>query len=84
MDFSDNLVGNVKQEHKIEDHIWHNKLEEELPTFFDWIGEYANMYVKTKLKADGIAFFNPTTKEEAEQGIKKVILESSWIVNSIA
>ena len=25
LDWSDNLVGNVKQEHKIEDHLWHQK-----------------------------------------------------------
>ena len=53
LDWSDNLVGNVKQEHKIEDHIWHQKPHETLPTFFNWIGHCTNMYVQTKLNADG-------------------------------
>ena len=80
LDWSDNLVGNVKQEHKIEDHVWHQKPHETLPTFFNWIGHCTNMYVRTKLNADGDAL----DKEKAEQGIKKVMLHNSWLVNSIA
>ena len=80
LDWSDNLVGNVKQEHKIEDHIWHSKPHETLPTFFNWIGHCTNMYVRTKLNADG----DDVDKEKAKQGIKKVMLHNSWLVNSIA
>ena len=38
LDWSDNLVGNVKQEHKIEDHIWHEKPDKNLPSLFNWAG----------------------------------------------
>ena len=80
LDWSDNLVGNVKQEHKIEDYIWHQKPDETLPTLFNWIGHCTNMYVRTKLNADG----DDLDKEKAKQGIKKVMLHNSWLVNSIA
>ena len=80
LDWSNNLVGNVKQEHKIEDHIWHQKPHETLPTLFNWIGHCTNMYVRTKLNADG----DDLDKEKAKQGIKKVMMHNSWLVNSIA
>ena len=47
LDFSNNLVGNVKQEHQIEDHIWNKKPDSELPTVFGWIGNCADTYIKT-------------------------------------
>ena len=65
LDWSDNLVGNVKQEHKIEDHIWQEKPNEHLPSLFNWMGACVNLYVKTKLK-QGDAQDN----EAAERGIK--------------
>ena len=52
LDWSDNLVGNVKQEHKIEDHIWQEKPNEHLPSLFNWMGACVNLYVKTKLKSN--------------------------------
>ena len=77
LDWSDNLVGNVKQEHKIEDHIWQEKPNEHLPSLFNWMGACVNLYVKTKLNADG----DDLDKKAAQQGIKKVMLHNSWIVN---
>ena len=50
LDWSDNLVGNVKQEHKIEQHIWQTKPHENLPSLFNWIGNCTNTYIKTKFK----------------------------------
>ena len=35
LDWSNNLVGNVKQEHKIEDHIWYEKPNKNLPSLFN-------------------------------------------------
>ena len=79
LDWSHNLIGNVKQEHTIEDHIWQNKPDEHLPTFFNWIGHCTNTYIKTKLN-DGAK----VDKAVAKKGIKKVLLHKSWLVNSIA
>jgi hypothetical protein len=79
LDWSDNLVGNVKQEHKIEQHIWQTKPHENLPSLFNWIGICANTYIKTKLN-DG----DKLDREKSKKGIKKILLHNSWIVNSIA
>ena len=46
LDFSDRLVGNVKQEHTIEDHIW----QEGKPSMFQWVGGCASLYVQSLLK----------------------------------
>ena len=45
LDFSDRLVGNVKQEHTIEDHIW----QEGKPSMFHWVGGCASLYVQSLL-----------------------------------
>tara|TARA_R110002073_G_scaffold17137_1_gene64912 strand:- start:231 stop:800 length:570 start_codon:yes stop_codon:yes gene_type:complete len=79
LDWSHNLIGNVKQEHTIENHIWQNKPDEHLPTFFNWIGHCTNTYIKTKLN-DG----DKVDKSVAKKGIKKMLLHKSWLVNSIA
>ena len=79
LDWSHNLIGNVKQEHTIENHIWQNKPDEHLPTFFNWIGHCTNTYIKTKLN-DG----DKIDKDVAKKGIKKMLLHKSWLVNSIA
>ena len=79
LDWSHNLIGNVKQEHTIENHIWQNKPDEHLPTFFNWIGHCVNTYIKTKLN-DG----DKIDKDVAKKGIKKMLLHKSWLVNSIA
>ena len=79
LDWSHNLIGNVKQEHTIENHIWQNKPDEHLPTFFNWVGHCANTYIKTKLN-DG----DKIDKDVAKKGIKKMLLHKSWLVNSIA
>ena len=79
LDWSDNLVGNVKQEHKIEDHIWQEKPNENLPSLFNWMGACVNLYVKTKLQQG-----DEQDSAVAEKGIKKVALHNSWLVNSIA
>jgi hypothetical protein len=79
LDWSHNLIGNVKQEHTIEDHVWQNKPDEHLPTFFNWIGHCTNTYIKTKLN-DG----DKIDKDVAKKGIKKMLLHKSWLVNSIA
>ena len=79
LDFSNNLVGNVKQEHQVEDHIWHKKPDPELPTLFGWVGSCTNAYVKTLSQ---MRRFNPAA--EKEKIVTKVMLNSAWIVNSIA
>mgnify|MGYP001593571940 FL=1 len=79
LDWSHNLIGNVKQEHAIENHIWQNKPDEHLPTFFNWVGHCTNTYIKTKLN-DG----DKVDKAVAKKGIKKMLLHKSWLVNSIA
>ena len=50
LDFSNRLVGNVKQEHIIEDHIWQEKISDEVPSFFQWVGGCVNIYIQTVLK----------------------------------
>jgi len=79
LDWSDNLVGNVKQEHKIEDHVWSEKPNKNLPSMFNWMGSCVNTYVKTKLKQG-----DKEDNDAADRGIKKVLLHNSWLVNSIA
>ena len=79
LDWSDNLVGNVKQEHKIEDHVWSEKPNKNLPSMFNWMGSCVNTYVQTKLKQG-----DKEDNDAANRGIKKVLLHNSWLVNSIA
>ena len=67
LDWSDNLVGNVKQEHKIEQHIWQEKPNEHLPSLFNWMGACVNLYVKTKLQQG-----DEQDSAVAEKGIKKL------------
>ena len=50
LDYSDNLVGNVQQEHRIEDHIWQEKISDEIPSFYLWVGRCVNIYIQTVLK----------------------------------
>ena len=77
--WSDNLVGNVKQEHKIEPHIWQEKIGE-YPSFFNWMASCLNMYMKTYM---GQAVSDEEIKN-VKGDITGVDLHNSWIVNSIA
>ena len=79
LDWSNNLVGNVKQEHKIEPHIWQEKLGE-YPSFFNWMASCLNMYMKTYM---GQAVSDEEIKN-VKGDITGVDLHNSWIVNSIA
>jgi hypothetical protein len=79
LDWSENLVGNVKQEHKIEEHILYGRPDTNLPRFFDWIGQCTNLYMKTMHSCR-----IPPDKESAEKGIDKVMMHNIWLVNSIA
>ncbi len=67
LDWSDNLVGNVKQEHKIEPHIWQEKLGE-YPSFFNWMASCLNMYMKTYM---GQAISNEEIKNVKERYMKR-------------
>jgi len=79
LDWSDGLVGNVKQEHKIEPHVWQEKIGE-YPSFFNWMASCLNMYMKTYM---GQAISNEEIKN-VKGDITGVDLHNSWIVNSIA
>ena len=55
LDHSDELVGNVKQEHKIEEHLWQEKPKGVEQSFFNWVANCSNVYIKTHLKHQGDA-----------------------------
>ena len=85
--YSDNLVGNVKQEHIIEDHIWQEKISDEIPSFFQWVGGCVNIYIQTVLKRNRHGEVNKASEVEKkimEEGIKSLNVLSSWLVNSVA
>ena len=87
LDFSDNLVGNVKQEHRIENHIWQEKISDEIPSFFQWVGGCVNIYIQTVLKRNRYGEVNKADEAEKqimEKGIKSLNVLSSWFVNSVA
>jgi len=86
LDFSDRLVGNVKQEHIIEDHIWQEKISDKIPSFFQWAGGCVNIYIQTVLKRNrqGVHRSSEAEKKIMETGIKSLNVLSSWFVNSIA
>ena len=86
LDFSDRLVGNVKQEHIIEDHIWQEKISDKIPSFFQWVGGCVNIYIQTVLKRNrqGVHRSSEAEKKIMETGIKSLNVLSSWFVNSIA
>ena len=79
LDWSDNLVGNVKQEHKIEEHIWYEKPNKNLPNLFNWAGNCVSMYIKTHLSKG-----DKDDIEMSKKPIKSIQLHNSWLVNSIA
>ena len=87
LDFSNRLVGNVKQEHIIEDHIWQEKISDEVPSFFQWVGGCVNIYIQTVLKKNRhgeVYKATETEKQIMEKGIKTLKVLSSWFVNSVA
>ena len=87
LDFSNRLVGNVKQEHIIEDHIWQEKISDEVPSFFQWVGGCVNIYIQTVLKKnrhEEVYKATETEKQIMEKGIKTLKVLSSWFVNSVA
>ena len=87
LDFSNRLVGNVKQEHIIEDHIWQEKISDEVPSFFQWVGGCVNIYIQTVLKRnrhEEVYKATETEKQIMEKGIKTLKVLSSWFVNSVA
>ena len=87
LDFSNRLVGNVKQEHIIEDHVWREKINDDIPSFFQWVGGCVNIYIQTVLKRNRhgeVNKANETEKQIMEKGIKSLNVLSSWFVNSVA
>ena len=81
LDHSDELIGNVKQEHKIEEHLWQEKPKGVEHSFFTWVANCSNVYVKTHLQHHGDAEDNETMKNK---NIKGLNLHNSWIVNQVA
>ena len=87
LDYSNNLVGNVKQEHIIEDHIWQEKISDDMPSYFQWVGGCVNVYIQTVLKRNRYGEVNKADESEKkimEEGIKSLNVLSSWLVNSVA
>jgi len=92
LDSSSTLVGNVKQEHAIEDHIWHEKINEDTPSYFQWVGGCVSLYIQTIIKRNKYSQdehgesvpANETEKQIMKQGIKTLKVLKSWIVNSVA
>ena len=86
LDFSDRLVGNVKQEHKIEDHIWQEKISDAIPSYFQWVGGCVSLYIQTVLKRNKHSTMpsNETEEQIMKHGIKTLNVLKSWFVNSIA
>ena len=86
LDASDYLAGNVKQEHDIENHVWEEKISDEIPSLFNWVGACVNTYMQTLLQK-GLARSRKITEPEErimKEGIKVLEIRSSWIVNSVA
>ena len=81
LDHSNNLVGNVKQEHKIEEHLWQEKPKGVEQSFFTWVASCSNVYVKTHLQRQGDEEDNQKMKNK---NIKSLNLHNSWIVNQVA
>ena len=81
LDHSDELIGNVKQEHKIEEHLWQEKPKGVEHSFFTWVANCSNVYVKTHLQHHGDAEDKETMKNK---NIKGLNLHNSWIVNQVA
>ena len=81
LDHSDELIGNVKQEHKIEEHLWQEKPKGVEHSFFTWVANCSNVYVKTHLQHQGDAEDRETMKNK---NIKGLNLHNSWIVNQVA
>ena len=81
LDHSDELIGNVKQEHKIEEHLWQEKPKGVEHSFFTWVANCSNVYVKTHLQHQGDAEDKETMKNK---NIKGLNLHNSWIVNQVA
>ena len=85
LDFSNKLVGNVKQEHIIEDHIWQEKISDDIPSYFQWVGCCASLYVQSLLKRNKhILKFNEDEQRVMDNGIKTLNILKSWLVNSVA
>ena len=81
LDHSDELIGNVKQEHKIEEHLWQEKPKGVEHSFFTWVANCSNVYIKTHLQHQGDAEDKETMKNK---NIKGLNLHNSWIVNQVA
>ena len=81
LDHSDELIGNVKQEHKIEDHLWQEKPKGVEQSFFTWVANCSNTYIKAHLQHQGDAEDNKTMANKNIQGLN---LHNSWIVNQVA
>jgi len=69
----------AEQSHKIEDHIWKQKPNDDLPVLLNWVGQCLNLYVQSAMETVKV-FFNT----ENPQKIKEFFLNDSWIVNSMA
>ena len=81
LDHSDELIGNVKQEHKIEEHLWQEKPKGVEHSFYTWVANCSNVYIKTHLQHQGDAEDKETMKNK---NIKGLNLHNSWIVNQVA
>ena len=81
LDHSDELIGNVKQEHKIEEHLWQEKPKGVEHSFFTWVANCSNTYIKAHLQHQGDAEDNKTMANKNIQGLN---LHNSWIVNQVA
>ena len=52
LDMADSLIGNVIQEHKVEEHLWLNKIDKDNKdsgTFKDYVAGMVNIYIKQYL-----------------------------------
>jgi hypothetical protein len=88
LDMADSLIGNVIQEHKVEEHLWLNKIDKDNKdsgTFKDYVAGMVNIYIKQYLT--GIYADEENARKNnisIDQNITQMNVLNSWIVNSIA
>ncbi len=83
LDWSDNLVGNVRQEHVIEEDVWLRSPEENKDSLLHYMNVVGNHYldqVYDNLPNEPNSYRVKTPRPDANE----LLVNTSWIVNSVA
>ena len=83
LDWSKNLVGNVKQEHAIEEEVWMQTPQGTNTTLLEYMNTIANAYMDQcygGIPNEPYGYRNKTPRPDAKQ----LMVNTSWIVNQYA